>query len=158
MKVALKTLLMVLAVVLLAPADAAKAAAAKAKPAAKSAKLVTMAPDDLKWVPNPANAEVMMAIVKGDPGKGPHAAFHKFKPGFSAGLHSHSSDFNIAVVSGTLIAGPEGGPEKKLPAGSYEYQPHGVKHTTSCDAGSECVIFVVASGKFDLTPADAPKK
>jgi quercetin dioxygenase-like cupin family protein len=165
MKGVLKTILAALVVVLFAPAalaEEAKAGAAKAKPAAKPATLVTMTPDALKWVPNPANADVVMAVVRGDPAKGPHAAFHKFKPGFSAGLHSHSSDFNIAVVSGTLLAGPEGGPEKKLPPGSYEYQPHGVKHTTGCDAGSECVIFVVASGKFDLTPAEAkpaePKK
>ena len=98
-----------------------------------------------------------MAVVRGDPAKGPHAAFHKFKPGFNAGVHTHSSDFNIAVVSGTLLAGPEGGPVKKLPAGSYEYQPHGLKHTTGCDTGSECVIFVVASGKFDLIPAEDKK-
>ena len=161
MKVSFRTILVAFVVAFLTPAafaEEAKAGAAKAKPAAKPAALVTMAPDDLKWVPNPANAEVMMAVVKGDPAKGAHAAFHKFKPGFDAGLHSHSSDFNIAVISGTLIAGPEGGPEKKLPAGSFEYQPHGVKHTTKCDMGSECVIFVVASAKFDLLPAEAPKK
>ncbi|MFI5120591.1 MAG: cupin domain-containing protein [Thermoanaerobaculia bacterium] len=162
MKGVLRAVLVSLVVVLFAPAalaEEAKAGAAKAKPAAKPARLVTMSPDELKWVPNPANADVVMAVVRGDPAKGPHAAFHKFKPGFSAGLHTHSSDFNIAVVSGTLLAGPEGGPEKKLPPGSYEYQPHGVKHTTGCDTGSDCVIFVVASGKFDLTPAEAePKK
>ncbi|HEX7529091.1 MAG TPA: DUF4437 domain-containing protein, partial [Thermoanaerobaculia bacterium] len=127
------------------------------KPAAKPAALVTKTPDELKWVANPANAEVMMAVVWGDPAKGPHGAFHKFKPGFDAGLHSHSSDMKIAVISGTMIAATEGGPEKKLGPGSYEYQPHGVKHVTKCDTASECVIFVVASGKFDLTPADEKK-
>lgn len=161
MKRTLVSILVSLVVVLFAsaaPAAEAKAGATKAKPAAK---LVTMTPDELKWVPNPGNAEVLMAVVRGDPAKGPHAAFHKFKPGFSAGVHTHSSDFHIAVVSGTLIAGPEGGPEKKLPAGSYEYQPHGVKHVTKCDTGSECVIFVVSSGKFDIIPAEEkaePKK
>lgn len=160
MKTLLKGILAACAVVLFSSgafADEPKAGTAKAKPAAGHATLVTMVPDELKWVPNPGNAEVLMAVVKGDPATGPHAAFHKFKPGFSAGLHTHSSDFNIAVISGTLIAGPEGGPEKKLPAGSYEYQPHGVKHTTGCDTSSECVIFIVASGKFDLMPADGKK-
>ena len=160
MKSIFRTVLVSLAFALFAPAalaEEAKASAAKAKHA-KPAALVTMTPDELKWVPNPANAEVVMAVVRGDPAKGPHAAFHKFKPGFNAGLHTHSADFNIAVVSGTLIAGPEGGPEKKLPAGSYEYQPHGVKHVTKCDTTGECVIFVVSSGKFDLTPAEEPKK
>ncbi len=163
MKVALKTLLMVLAVALFAPAalaDEAKAGAAKAKPAAKPAKLVTMTPDELKWVPNPANADVMMAVVWGDPAKGPHGAFHKFKPGFTAPLHTHSSDIRFAVVSGTMVASTEGESERKLPPGSYEYEPHTVKHVTKCDAGSAdgCVIFAVVNGKFDLKPADAPKK
>jgi hypothetical protein len=157
----LRTILVTLVVVLFAPAafaEAAKAAAAKAKPAAKPA-LVTLTPDELKWVPNPTNAEIMMAVAWGDPATGPHAAFHKFKPGFTAGLHTHSADVQLVVVSGTLIAGTEGGPEKKLPPGSCEYQPHTVKHTTGCDIGSTsgCVIFAVASGKFDLVPAEGKK-
>jgi quercetin dioxygenase-like cupin family protein len=161
MKALVRTVLVALVAALFSPAalaEDAKAGAAKAKPAAKAAALVTKAPDELKWVPNPANADVQMTVLWGDPAKGAHGAFHKFKAGFNAGLHSHSSDFRIAVISGTLIAGPEGGPEKKLPAGSYEYQPHGVKHVTKCDAASECVIFVTSSGKFDLTPAEEKKK
>jgi hypothetical protein len=162
MKGILRTILVALVVVLFAPAtlaEEAKSGAAKAKPAPKAAALVTMAPDDLKWVPNPANAEVMMAVVWGDPATGPHAAFHKFKPGWAAPLHTHSADLQIAVVSGTMIAGTAGGPEKKLPSGSYEYQPHTVKHTTKCDSGSAggCVIFTVANGKFDLIPAEEKK-
>jgi anti-sigma factor ChrR (cupin superfamily) len=162
MKAILKTILVALVVVLFAPAalaEEAKAGAAKAKPAAKPATLVTMTPDELKWVPNPANAEIMLAVAWGDPATGPHAAFHKFKPGFKAELHTHSADMQLVVVSGTLIAGTEGGPEKKLPPGSCEYQPHTVKHTTACDIGSAsgCVIFAVASGKFDLVPAEGKK-
>lgn len=161
MKGILRTILAALLVVLFAPtafAEEAKAGPAKAKPAAKPATLVTMTPDELKWVPNPANAEVMMAVAWGDPAKGPHGAFHKFKPGFTAPLHTHSADLRIVVVSGTLIAATEGGPEKKLPPGSYEYQPHTVKHVTKCDTGSGCVIFVVANGKFDLVPAEEKKE
>ena len=161
MKGILRTILVALVLVLFAPAalaEEAKAGAGKAKPAAKPTMLVTMTPDELKWVPNPANADVMMAVVWGDPAKGPHGAFHKFKAGFDAGLHTHSSDMRIAVISGTMIAATEGGPERKLPPGSYEYQPHGVKHVTKCDAASDCIIFVVSSGKFDLKPVEAPKK
>jgi len=160
MKAILRTILVALVVVLFAPAilaEEAKAGAAKAKPAAKHATLVTRTPDELKWVANSANADVSMAVVWGDPAKGPHGAFHKFKPGFNAGLHTHSADMRIVVVSGTMIAGTEGGPEKKLPPGSYEFQPHGVKHVTGCDTSSECVIFVMASGKFDLIPAEEKK-
>ena len=154
----MKNILKAASVALAVSVSASVAFADDAKPAAKTAALVTIAADELKWVPNPANPDVQMAVVWGDPAMGPHTTFHKFKAGFDAGVHSHSSDMGIAVISGTLIAGPAGGPEKKLPAGSYEFQPHGVKHTTKCDASGPCVIFVSASGKFDLTPADAAKK
>lgn len=161
MKGILRMTLVALVVVLFSPgifADEAKAGAAKAKHAAKHATLVTMTPDELKWVPNPGNADVQMAVAWGDPAKGPHGAFHKFKPGFDSGLHTHSADLRIAVISGTMIAATEGGPEKKLPPGSYEYQPHTVKHVTKCDTGgSGCVIFVEANRKFDIVPAEEKK-
>jgi quercetin dioxygenase-like cupin family protein len=160
MKGILKAALIALAVVLFAPAalaEEAKAGATKAKPTAKPATLVMVTPDELKWVVNPMDANISMAVVSGDPAKGPHAAFHKFKAGWSAPLHTHSADVRMAVISGTIIAGTEGGPERKLPAGSYQYQPHTVKHVTKCDPASECVIFVVANAKFDLKPAEAKK-
>jgi anti-sigma factor ChrR (cupin superfamily) len=160
MKGNLNAALVTLAVVLLTPAalaEEAKAGATKAKPAAKPAALVMMTPDELKWMANAADPRDSMAVLWGDPAKGPHGAFHKLKAGFDAGLHTHSADIRIAVVSGTLIAGTEGGPEKRLPPGSYEYQPHTVKHVTKCDPSSDCVIFVVANAKFDLKPAEAKK-
>ena len=163
MKALFKGILVACVVALFAPgalAEEAKAGAAKAKPAAKPAHLVTMTPDQLKWVSNPgAPDDVMMAVVRGNSEKGAHAAFHKFKAGFKAPLHTHSSDVQFAVVSGTMIEATEGGPEKKLPPGSYVYQPHTVKHTTACDSGSAdgCVIFAVVSGKFDLIPAEEKK-
>ena len=158
-----RTILVALAAVLFAPAalaEEAKAGAAKAKPAAKPASLVAATPDQLKWVPNPgAPNDVQMAVVRGDSEKAAHSAFHKFKAGFKAPLHTHSSDMQLAVISGTLVTSTEGGPEKKLPPGSYEFQPHTVKHTTACDAASTdgCVIFAVSSGKFDLIPAEEKK-
>lgn len=135
-----------------------------AKPAAKAAKpkpvarLVTIPVDQLKWEPNPGAPEVKMATVWGDVAKGPHGAFHKFPAGFSVPLHTHSADIRAVVISGTMIEGTEDGKETKLPPGSYFYQPHGVKHVTKCDAGSECVIFGTVSGKFDVAMVEAPKK
>jgi quercetin dioxygenase-like cupin family protein len=149
-----------LAVVLLAPAALAGdagAAAAAATPGSRAPAIVMITPDELKWMPNPANADVQMAVVYGDPAKGSHGSFQKFKPGFNAGLHTHSSDLRLAVISGTVLTTAEGGPEKKLPPGSYEYQPGGVKHVTKCDPSGPCVIFVVANGKFDFMPAEQKK-
>ena len=60
--------------------------------------------------------------------------------------------------SDTIVAATQGGPDRKLPPGSYEHQPHTVKHWTKCEGASGCVIFVVASGKFDLVPAEEKKE
>jgi beta-alanine degradation protein BauB len=146
-----------IAVALFAPvvlADDAKTSAAKAKPVAA---LVTMTPDQMSWVGSPGAPEVKMAVVWGDAAKGAHGAFHKFPAGWAAPLHTHSADVRLVVISGTLIQGTEAGVEAKLPPGSYSYQPHNVKHVTKCDTSSECVIFVVASGKFDITLVDGKK-
>jgi anti-sigma factor ChrR (cupin superfamily) len=113
-------------------------------------KPVTMTPDQMKWVPNPGDPTVKMAAAWGNPEKGAHGAFHKFPAGFTTPLHTHSADLRIVVISGTMAITGEDGIEKDLPPGSYEYQPHTYKHITKCLAGSDCLAFVVANGKFDL--------
>ncbi len=130
---------------------------AKAKSAPKDAasKLVVMRAGDLKWVElDPRGAPgVMVASVWGDHAKGAFGAFIKFPAGFAAPLHTHTNDYKIVIVSGTLIQAPEGKPEFRLGPGSYLMQPGGdYKHTTACDKASECVFFVQSSGKFDLKP------
>lgn len=135
-----------------------KAGKTKGQSRTGAKKPVIWAADELKWT-DPAGAPpgVKSATLWGDPAKGPHGALQKFVPGFSAPLHTHSSDFRIVVVSGTLIHGPEGGPEKRLKAGSYLFLPSTYKHTTRCDAGSECVFLLDANGKFDVKMVGAKK-
>jgi quercetin dioxygenase-like cupin family protein len=108
---------------------------------------------DLKWEPlasEPPGSTVMIAKLWGDPAKGAFAAIEKFPPGFSAGLHEHSANVKIVVISGTWIHGEEGKPDVRLTAGSYLFQPSMQRHTTACDKASECVAFVEGSGKFDI--------
>jgi hypothetical protein len=45
-------------------------------------------------------AGVSMAVLWGDPNKGPHGTFTKFAPGYDAGMHTHTSD----VCSKALIS------------------------------------------------------
>ncbi|HEV8267089.1 MAG TPA: DUF4437 domain-containing protein [Thermoanaerobaculia bacterium] len=141
---------------------AQSALAADAKPASKSgdkakaAHLGLMTPDQLKWEDNPGAPEVKVAVVWGDAKKGPHGAFHKFPAGFATPLHTHSANLKAVVISGTIIEG-EDGKETKLPPGSYFMQPHTVKHTTKCDAGSECVIYATANKGFDIHMVEEKK-
>ncbi len=142
---------------LLAQGAAAEKEKAAPKPAAKKAVFVLAG--DMKWEPTPgAPPEVKGVTVYGDPTKGPYGGIQKFPPGFSAPLHTHSSDMHAVVISGTFVVGPEGGPENRLTAGSYEFIPSTYKHTTKCDTGSECVVFVETHGKFDVKMVGEAKK
>src|SRR6266550_4601537 len=69
-------------------------------------------------------------------------ATEKFPAGFSAPLHTHTATHKVVVISGTWIHGEPGKPDARLGPGSYLVQPSGMKHTTACDAASECVFFI----------------
>lgn len=104
--------------------------------------------------------EVMKGVTKADLWGGPkalHAGITKFAAGTKFGLHSHSRVVTMVVISGTILHGDEAGNETKLTAGSYMSIPGGVKHTTACAAGSDCVFYEEVAGEFDMVMADAAK-
>jgi quercetin dioxygenase-like cupin family protein len=127
------------------------------KPAASMAAATLVGAEELKWVDVP-NTPVKMVTVKGDSAKGAHVSYMKLPAGFSAPLHSHSADHHVAVVSGTMVMTPEGGMAKKLGPGSWFEFTGKKKHVTTCEAGADCVLFMVSSAAWDLVPAEAPKK
>lgn len=115
---------------------------------------------DLKWTDlDPVGAPgVKVAPLWGDHAKGAFGAYFKLPAGFAVPLHTHTNVMKVAFLSGTYIQAPEGKPEVRLGPGSYMMQPGGnYRHTTSCDKASECLFFVVGSGKFDLKPVEASK-
>jgi quercetin dioxygenase-like cupin family protein len=114
--------------------------------------LITTAPEELKWMEVPESGGVQIASVSGDVMKGAYSAFAKIPAGQAHPLHTHTSDVKSVVVSGTFQVGLEGGPEKKLPPGSYFVVPGGLKHTSSCAAGAPCLLFQEGPGKFDMKP------
>ena len=143
------------AFVALSLSNTASAEAAKGK-APAAGKAVVWAAGDVKWVDVP-NFPVKMAVLWGDPAKGAHGAFHKFPAGFEAPLHYHTANHHALVVSGTVIITPEGEAEKKLGPGSYFSFTGKKKHTTKCDAASECLLFVDCAGPWDVVMAGAKK-
>jgi quercetin dioxygenase-like cupin family protein len=117
----------------------------------------TLAPaSDLKWNDVPGFDGLKMAVVEGDPAKGPAHAFLKFAPGFSAPRHFHSANHYVTVLAGTLVLGVDG-KDHELPAGSYFSFTGKKQHTTRCDAGAECILFLDIRSKWDVVPV-APKK
>jgi hypothetical protein len=114
---------------------------------------IPIATADLKWTDlDPTGAPgVKVAKLWGDPANGAFGAFFRLPAGFAAPLHTHTQSMKVVIVSGTYIQGPDGAPVFRLGPGSYLMQPGGnYRHTTSCDAASDCVFFVEANGAFDL--------
>jgi anti-sigma factor ChrR (cupin superfamily) len=131
------------------------AAETKAKSAARPAasRLVVMPAGELKWTDlDPSGAPgVKVADLWGNHATGAYGALFKLPAGFAAPLHTHTYDMKVVIVSGTYIQAPEGKPEFRLGPGSYFMQPGGsYRHTTTCDAASDCVFFVESRGRFDL--------
>ena len=119
---------------------------------------IVLPASDLKWIElDPAGAPgVKVADLWGDHITGPFGAIFRLPPGFSAPLHTHTHAMRLVILSGTYIQGPEGKPEFRLEPSSYLMQPGGTyRHTTRCDAASECIFFVESDGPFDLQPAAA---
>ena len=115
--------------------------------------------ENMKWVALPnAPPGPMLSVISGDPAKGAYTAIEKFPGGFSAPLHTHPSSHKIVIISGTWIHGEPGKPDVRLGPGSYLFQPAGQKHSTACDAASECVFFMESSGKFGLNIVGEAKK
>jgi Domain of unknown function (DUF4437) len=126
---------------------------AQGKSAAKQFKVWPAA--DLKWVAlEGAPPGPMLAVISGDPNKGPYKAIEKFPAGFSAPMHTHPANHSAVIISGTWIHGEPGKADVRLGPGSYLFQPAGMKHTTACDAASECVFYIESSGKFGITIAE----
>lgn len=133
----------------------AVAADAAAKPAAKPAgHAVLVAASDLKWSDVPEFPGLKIAALHGDPNKGAAHFFIKMPGGFSAPMHFHNADHWVAVISGTLVLGPEGGAEKSLPAGSGFSFTGKKNHTTKCAEGADCLLFIDAHSKWDVVPVD----
>jgi hypothetical protein len=140
-------------------AQAAPGGTPSTAPIAKSA-------PNLEWTDlDPVGAPgVKIANLWGSHAGGAFGAFFKLPAGFAVPLHTHTANMKLVIVSGTYLQAPEGQPEFRLGPGSYLMQPGGnYRHTTGCDAASECVFFVESEGAFDLHPVQtgtpsAPKK
>lgn len=143
------------AVFAMAMAAVAFAPTAAAKDTKMGGSAVLMPAGSFKWSDVAGFPGVQMAVMQGDPAKGPHHAMLKLPGGFSVPLHHHTSDHFVAVVAGTMTFTVDG-KETKLPAGSYFSFIGKKKHLTKCEAGADCVLAVDSRGKWDVLP-DAGK-
>jgi hypothetical protein len=126
---------------------------------AKAAKAITLTqPAEVKWTPMNAQAGdkgPQLAVVFGDPSKGPFGAFMKFPAGFKPGPHTHSSDYWGVVLQGAMADFAPGSESKPVAAGGYYYQPAKEVHDNHCVEGADCVLFVYMPQPLDSKPVVA---
>ncbi|MGH9753150.1 MAG: cupin domain-containing protein [Blastocatellia bacterium] len=138
------------------------AAGAHADDKADDKKKMVVTPfQDAKFAPlDPARPDGhQLAVLWGDPTKGPSAMLLKLKK-LEGRLHLHSSDYHLVLLEGTMKHWAEGEQEadaKPLGPGSYWFQPGNQAHADSC-LTDECLMFIKWEGKRDARLAEAPKK
>jgi len=133
----------------------------------------TMSPEDasasrgpeLHWGPAPAifppGAE--MAVLQGNPGSTDLFTVRlRFPNGYRLAPHTHPTDENVTVISGTFLVGMgttfESTGMMKLKAGGFVTAP--ANHAHYAAAQGRTVVQVHAMGPFAMTyvnPADTPK-
>ena len=114
--------------------------------------MVVVPADGARYVPvDPARPDAaQMAVLHGDPARGPSAMLLKFKK-VSGVMHVHTSDYHLLLVKGTMKHRAKGQSEASAPPlgpGSYWFQPGGQPHADSC-LSEECVMYINWAGKRD---------
>jgi uncharacterized RmlC-like cupin family protein len=117
----------------------------------KARKASAVATDALKWEEMSTKAAgVKIATVSGQHTKGAWAGFIRFPAGSKSGIHTHSSDLKIVVVSGTFHYGDTPETEGNYGAGSYVFIPAKLPHSNSQPEGA--LLYTEQPGKFDNNP------
>ncbi len=124
-------------------------ARSQAKPAAKKQVLYFSSSQAKSMENTPGVSE---ATVWGDPSKGPHAGFTKMKPGYDAGMHTHTSDVTVVVIKGAYLYRDEAG-DKRVGPGDLIRIPGGHKHWSGADKTEGALFYQESPGKFDIVPA-----
>jgi quercetin dioxygenase-like cupin family protein len=123
---------------------------------------------DAHWGPAPpmVPAGAQIAVLAGDPTQAvPYTIRLKFPAHYAIPAHSHPTDENVVVVSGTLTFGMgdrlirEDEKNKTLTAGGFALMPAGMNHY-AFTAGQETTIVLYGQGPVEFkyaNPADDPR-
>jgi len=95
---------------------------------------------------------VSSSVVWGDTLAGPFGGFTKFRPGFDAGLHTHTAAVLLVVLRGAYLYRDDAG-AKRVGPGDFLRIPGGHKHWSGGDPKEGALFYQETFGKFDLIPA-----
>jgi hypothetical protein len=76
----------------------------------------------------------------------------ELKAGTAPFWHIHGQDVRMIVLAGTVDYRASGREPHVLAPGSYVRQPGGFKHTESCQAGADCLLYLHGERGFDVKP------
>jgi quercetin dioxygenase-like cupin family protein len=134
-------------------------------PFAAAAMDVAPNPSALKWSPAPPALPpgAQLTVLSGDPGaSGPYVLRAKLPTGYTVPPHTHPTDENVTVISGTLHFAMGGKLDKSkgdaVKTGGFFRAEKGMQHYAW--ATEPTVIQVHGIGPFDITyvnPADDPR-
>jgi quercetin dioxygenase-like cupin family protein len=91
-------------------------------------------------------------VIWGDTLTGPTGGFTKFRPGFDAGMHTHTADVLLVVLRGAYLYRDDAG-AKRVGPGDFIRIPGGHKHWSGGDRKEGALFYQETFGKFDLIPA-----
>ncbi len=94
---------------------------------------------------------VSSSVAWGDTAKGPIGGFTKFRPGFDAGMHTHTADVLVVVLRGAYLYRDDAG-AKRVGPGDFIRIPGGHKHWSGGDRKQGALFYQETFGKFDLIP------
>lgn len=120
--------------------------------APEQATMITVPFEQARFVPVSATRPngAQLAVLRGNPATGPSAMLMKLVRG-PGPLHTHSADYHLVLISGSMKHWGAGGSEATAPIlqpGSYWFQPGGTVHGDSC-LDNECLVHIVWFGPRD---------
>jgi quercetin dioxygenase-like cupin family protein len=83
---------------------------------------------------------------------GPAGVKVEVKAGAAPFWHMHRHDVRMVVLAGSVEYLESGQPTRTLTPGAYVLQPRGYKHSESCKAGADCVLYIHSARGFDVKP------
>jgi quercetin dioxygenase-like cupin family protein len=95
-----------------------------------------------------------LAVLKGDPGKGPSVVEMKFTPGCIVPWHWHTPSESAVPLSGLLEISMKGEKPVLLTNGDYGYLPSKHVHQAKCTGSKPCAAIFMLDAPIDIHYVD----
>jgi quercetin dioxygenase-like cupin family protein len=142
-EIAMRKMLLIALILLVACAVVAVAQDPKFEPAAKM-KMI-----NFPGLPDCAKG----AVADGDPGQGAAVIYAKWPAGCAVPTHWHTANERLVIVSGSGVAHHQGGSAEIVAKGEFIFMPAKHQHDFTCKTA--CEFYIVTDGAFDIHYVDA---